>query len=111
MRPITLAVASILAAAIFFLPGSSARAEASTLVNNLPGQNSYGGWNDRPFGSAQLTNSGNFAAQRFTSGGSNYINQLLAVTLWSQTLSGAAAMGERLRGELQWQTARRAAGP
>ena len=92
MRPITLAVASILAAAIFFSPGSSARAEASTLVNNLPGQNSYGGWNDWPFGSAQLTNSGNFAAQRFTSGGSNYINQLLTVTLWSQTLSGAAAM-------------------
>ena len=92
MRPITLAVASILAAAALFSPLSSAQADASTLVNNLPGQNSYGGWNDWPFGSAQLTNLGNFAAQRFTSGGSNYINQLLAVTLWSQTLSGAAAM-------------------
>ena len=92
MKPTSLVVASILAAATLFSPLSSARADASTLVNNLPGQNSYGGWNDWPFGSAQLTNSSNHAAQRFTSGGSNYINQLLTVTLWSQTLAGAAAM-------------------
>ena len=92
MKPTSLVVALILAAATLFSPLSSARADAPTLVNNLPGQNSYGGWNDWPFGSAQLTNSSNYAAQRFTSGGSNYINQLLTVTLWSQTLAGVAAM-------------------
>jgi|GEM_PF-5970180 len=92
VKPTSLVVASILAAATLFSPLSSARAQASTLVNNLPGQNSYGGWNDWPFGSAQLTNSTNFAAQRFTSGGSNYTDQLLTVTLWSQTLAGAVAM-------------------
>ena len=79
MKPTSLAVASLLAAATLFSPVNSARADASTLVNNLPGQNSYGGWNDWPFGSAQLTNASNYAAQRFTSGSSNYINQLLRI--------------------------------
>jgi len=92
MRPVTFAAATVLAAAALFSSVGPVQADASTLANNLPGQNPYGGWNDWPFGSAQLTNSSNYAAQRFTSGGSNYINQLLTVTLWSQTLAGAAAM-------------------
>lgn len=92
MRPVTFAAATLLAAATFFASVGPVQADASTLVNNLPGQNPYGGWNDWPFGSAQLTNTSNHAAQLFTSGGSNYVSQPLTVTIWSQTLSGAAAM-------------------
>ena len=96
LRIVLLSVAFVIAGVACFTPSTAAQDASLALVNNLPGQNSYGGWNDWPYGSAQLSRSSNYAAQLFTSGGSSYPNQSLTVTLWSQTLSGTAAMPVRI---------------
>ncbi|MBU6309602.1 MAG: hypothetical protein KJS77_07660 [Planctomycetes bacterium] len=96
MRIVLLCIGFVLVGMACFTPSTAAQDAALVLVNNLPGQNSYGGWNDWPYGSAQLSRSSNYAAQLFTSGGSSYPNQSLTVTLWSQTLSGTAAMPLRI---------------
>jgi len=96
MRIFLLTVGFVLVGTAGFTPRTAAQAAELALVNNLPGQNPYGGWNDWPYGSVQLSGSSNYAAQLFTSGGSTYPDQSLTVTLWSQTLSGTAAMPLRI---------------